>query len=122
MGAISICLSLYGFFMFNFEIYFGITMIWMGAGFQMFIAVMKMADLVYNHLSADMISPTLMMAPVGCFVSAFTLAAYHFDKDMVNRDGDMNYLFISRFWFAVAALFAITHWPSLPPPSSALLF
>lgn len=108
-SAISICLSLYGILMYDWYLNFGATLVWIAAIAQMGIAILRMSYLIYDYHSDEIISPALLMGPVGNFVSALALATYRFDENGNERglQAGVNYTYISRFWFAVAALYAI---------------
>eukprot|EP01041_Mallomonas_annulata_P011269 gene11269-23576_t len=77
---------------------------------KMIITVLRISNMLYTYQSDEHINPSIMMAPVGNYVCALAFATF-----IVNDDGNMrnyprhiNYLFMSRLWFAVASLFAIT--------------
>ena len=108
-SAITICLSLYGILMYDWYLDFGATLVWIAAISQMGIAILRMSYLIYDYHSDEIISPALLMGPVGNFVSALALATYRFDENGNERglQAGVNYTYISRFWFAVAALYAI---------------
>ena len=108
-SAITICLSLYGILMYDWYLEFGITLVWIAAVAQMGIAIVRMSYLIYDYHSDEVISPALLMGPVGNFVSALALATFRFDENGNERglQAGVNYTYISRFWFAVAALYAI---------------
>ena len=77
----------------------------------MLISVLIVSRLVFKHTSLEVINPSILMAPVGNFVCAIALASYPYSNTdgsvVISRFG-VNYIFIARFWFAVAMLFAIT--------------
>lgn len=110
-SAISISLCLYGILMYPSNRMFGITIVWIGSGFQMLMSVLIVSRLVFRHISLELINPSILMAPVGNFVCAIALASYPFsDTDgsvVISRFG-VNYIYVARLWFAVAMLFAIT--------------
>jgi tellurite resistance protein TehA-like permease/glutaredoxin len=106
-SAINICLALYGILMYDHDLNFGIALVWIASGFQMFIAVEKIAALVFNPFSDDLLNPSIMMSPVANFVCVLGLASYQTETHARKYEGDINYLNIARLWFAVAALYAI---------------
>lgn len=106
-SAINICLALYGYILYNNDLNFGITLVWIASGFQMFIAVEKVASLVFHPVSDELLNPSIMMSPVANFVCVLGLAGYGQEKFRRTYEDDMNYLHIARVWFAVAALYSI---------------
>jgi len=107
-SAISICLCLYGMLMYSSNRHFGITMVWFGAVFQMFLSVVVVSRLVFEHHSEDVINPSILMAPVGNFVGALALAAYPYDQRTgFEYSSQVKYVLIARLWFAVALLFFV---------------
>jgi tellurite resistance protein TehA-like permease/glutaredoxin len=104
---ISICLVLFGSLMFQNDINFGITLVWIGSCFQMFLTVWRVAALVYEPVSDDLINPSIMIAPVANFICAIGFAQYQLESKNNNYRGDLNYINLSRLWFAVASLFAV---------------
>lgn len=106
-SAINICLALYGYILYNNDLNFGITLVWIASAFQMFIAVEKVASLVFHPVADELLNPSIMMSPVANFVCVLGLAGYQSEKFAGTYDGDMNYLNISRIWFSVAALYGI---------------
>lgn len=106
-SAINICVTIYGYMMYNNDLNFGIALVWIASCFQMFIAVEKIASLVFDPTSDELLNPSIMMSPVSNFVCAFGFANYQSEKFVRNYDGAINYVNLGRLWFAVAALFAI---------------
>lgn len=109
-SAITICMALFGILLYDYSLDFGIIVVWIGAIGQMLISVFRMSSLVYDYRSDDVITPALLMGPVGNFVSAMALASYSVDSDGHQRGlvSGVNYANIARFWFAVASLFGVT--------------
>jgi tellurite resistance protein len=85
----------------------GITLVWIGAVIQMLITVLRLSDLIYEPTTEEHFNPSLMMAPVGNFIASVGFAQFRVAFDGYDNHGNMNYVFIARLWFAVAALFAI---------------
>jgi len=104
-SAITMCLTIFGVLLFDEALRFGIALIWIGAVGQMTITVVRVSELIYDRVSNEFITPALMMAPVGNFLSALALALYPI-QDGAKLD-DVNYVFIARLWFAVAAVFTV---------------
>ena len=74
-SAVSMCLSLYGLLLFDDYLDFGLGLTWAGAGLQMALAVHRVAALVFDYSSDESVSPALLLAPTGCFLSASALAS-----------------------------------------------
>ncbi|CAK9252507.1 unnamed protein product [Sphagnum jensenii] len=85
----------------------GVSLVWLGASGQMLITVVRLADMIYGRVAEEYLTPGLMMAPVGNFAAALGFALYADVYPGPTRDGTMNYLYIARLWFGVAALFAL---------------
>jgi tellurite resistance protein TehA-like permease/glutaredoxin len=105
----SICLVLYGLLMYDFYIEMALILTWFGAFPLMLMSVNVVASLVYDYHSEEVVTPALMMLPVGCFLSSLALSTY--GNDIATDDGSVsgiNYILVSRLWFAVGALFAFT--------------
>jgi tellurite resistance protein TehA-like permease/glutaredoxin len=103
----SITLVLFGYMMFNQDLNFGITLIWIAACFQMYLTIDRVSKLVYERVADDLLNPIMMIAPVANFICAFGFGAYHQEHAQKNYEGAINYSHLGRLWFAVAALFAI---------------
>ena len=117
-SAITISLTLFGMLLFNEALTFGITVVWIGSAGQLLITVLRVADLLYDRIGPEMVTPALMMAPVGNFISAIAFATYSRQPDAIDLRGHINYIPVARLWFAVAAifgliLFAVTFYKSL---------
>jgi len=106
-SAITICVTLYGLMMFDHDLNFGIALVWIGSAAQMAMTMLKISQLVFKKVTTDLLNAGVMMAPVSNFICALSFASYQMRPDVRNYDGAMNYQLISRFWFAVAALFAV---------------
>lgn len=106
-SAINICLALYGYILYNNDLNFGITLVWIASAFQMFIAVEKISSLVFNPMPDDLLNPSIMMSPVANYVCVLGLASYQSEKFRHTYHDNMNYVNIARIWFAVASLYAI---------------
>lgn len=106
-SAITITVTLYGMLLLARDVSGGGALIWVGAVGQMLIAVLKVSDLVFSRISDEYLNPGIMMAPVGNYITALAFATYDSIYNGPDRHSDMNYLFISRLWYAVASLFAI---------------
>ena len=85
----------------------GVTVVWVASCAHMLLTVLRMSDLVYSRCAEEYLNPALMMLPVGNFISAIGFSEYAVQYQGPTLDGQMNYLFIARLWFGVAALFAI---------------
>lgn len=85
----------------------GVTIVWIGSVVHMVLTVIRISDLVYSRLAEEYLNPALMMIPVGNFIAAIGFSQYAVQYRGPTLDGRMNYLFIARLWFGVAALFAI---------------
>jgi tellurite resistance protein TehA-like permease/hemerythrin superfamily protein len=96
----------------------GIAFVWIGSSLQMLFSVLRVADMLYGRIGQEMITPALMMSPVGNFIAAMAFAGYapkyssesaDADDDKVNDVvGDANYIRIARLWFAVGAVMGIS--------------
>jgi tellurite resistance protein TehA-like permease/glutaredoxin len=106
-SAIAMCITLYGILLFNKGPTWAISLVWIGSAAQMVMTVRRISDLIYNRIGPDMITPALMMAPVGNFISAIGFGTYEDVKGAVTLSGDINYLFVGRLWFSVAVVFGI---------------
>ncbi|RYH22982.1 DUF4395 family protein [archaeon] len=106
-SAITITITLYGLLLLPVNVSGGGALIWIGAVGQMLISVLKVSDLVFSRISDEFLNPGIMMAPVGNYITALAFATYDAKYNGPDRHSDMNYLFISRLWYAVASLFAI---------------
>lgn len=73
----------------------------------MFIAVEKIAALVFHPVSDELLNASIMMSPVANYVCVLGLAGYQTEKFARKYEGDINYLNLSLLWFAVASLYAI---------------
>lgn len=67
----SITLVLFGYMMFDQDLNFAITLIWIAACFQMYLTVDRVSKLVYERVADDLLSPIVMIAPVANFICAF---------------------------------------------------
>jgi tellurite resistance protein TehA-like permease/hemerythrin-like domain-containing protein len=105
-SAVSITIILEGIVLMPSGLNGGITLVWIGSVLQMLITVLRLADLIYEPTSEEHLNPSLMFAPVGNFIAAVAMAQIRLFGGY-NMEGNMNYLFIARLWFGVAALFAI---------------
>lgn len=106
-SAVSITLTIEGILLMPSGLNGGITLVWIGSVLQMLITVLRLSDLIYEPTSEDHFNPSLMMAPVGNFISAVAFSQIKVVYDGYDNHGNMNYVFIARLWFGVAALFAI---------------
>jgi len=105
-SAVSITLILEGILLMPSGLNGGITLVWIGSVMQMLITIIRLSDLIFEPFSEEFINPSLMFAPVGNFIGAVGMAMIKV-YDGYDIRGNMNYMFIGRLWFAVAALFAI---------------
>eukprot|EP01039_Chlorochromonas_danica_P010591 gene10589-11737_t len=105
-NAITICIVLYGILLLPRDVSGGGVVIWIGAIGQMIVAVLKISDLVYNRVPDDYLNGSILLSPIGNFITALAFARYDYVGGP-DRHGDLNYLFISRLWFASAALFGL---------------
>lgn len=106
-SAISICFTIYGILLNKANNSGAMTLIFIGSTMQMIFTVLRVSDLIYDYVGEEMLNPSLMMAPVGNLISAVGFALYENEWGGPNRNGDLNYVYISRLWFGVGALFAI---------------
>lgn len=106
-SAITICIILYGLLLFPQDSTGGITLVYIGAVTQMLISVLRVANLIYDWVSEEMVNASLMMTPVANFIGAIGYATY-LSYSPYTANNNLNYLSISRLWFGVAALFAVT--------------
>lgn len=106
-SAIAMCITLYGILLFNKGPTWGISLVWIGSAAQMAMSVLRVSDLIYGRIGPDMITPALMMAPVGNFISAIAFGTYEDVNGAITLKGNINYLFVGRLWFAVAIVFGI---------------
>jgi tellurite resistance protein TehA-like permease/glutaredoxin len=106
-SAITITLTLLGTLLYADALTFGITVVWIGSVGQLLITVLRVSDLIFDRIGNDMISPALMMAPVGNFISAIAFCMYANDPAAIDLRGNLNYIPVARLWFAVAAVFGI---------------
>ena len=106
-SAITICITLYGLLLLPKSVNGGGALIWIGSVGQMFIAVIKLSDLIYKPFSDEFLNPSIMMAPVGNYICAIGFATFGLEYDGPDLRGNVNYLYLARMWFAIATLFAI---------------
>jgi tellurite resistance protein len=106
-SAIAMCITLYGILLFNKGPTWAISLVWIGSAAQMAMSVLRISDLIYGRIGPDMITPALMMAPVGNFISAIAFGTYEDVQGAITLKGNINYLFVGRLWFSVAIVFGI---------------
>lgn len=104
-ATVTITVSLFAILVFGRAKQFGIGLLWVSSVLQMTMTVFKISDLIYKPFGEENLNASLMMLPVGNFVSALGFAIYQLIYDGTER---VDYLNISCIWFGVAALFAIT--------------
>jgi len=106
-STITICITLYGILLFDTSTSAGIVLVWIAAVVQMTWTVLRVADVMFRRIGTDMITPAVMFTPLGCLISAFAFASYPTYKEALN--GDVNYLFIARLWFAVGVVLGFVY-------------
>lgn len=106
-SAITICITLYGLLLLPKSVNGGGALIWIGSIGQMLITVFRVSDLVYSPVSDEWLNPSVMMAPVGNYICTIGFTTFGLLYNGPNLRGDVNYLYLSRLWFAIATLFAI---------------
>lgn len=85
----------------------GQILIWIGSIMQMMITVIRVSELVYDRVPEDLFNPSMMIVPVGNFVSAIAFPYIKIGGYNINR-GEMNFVQLGRLWFGIAVLYAIT--------------
>jgi tellurite resistance protein TehA-like permease len=73
---ITICITLYGILLFDTSTGAGITLVWLASVVQMTWTVLRVADVLYRRIGADMITPAIMFTPLGIQCIAFFLSVH----------------------------------------------
>jgi tellurite resistance protein TehA-like permease/glutaredoxin len=106
-SAITICITLYGLLLLPKSTNGGGALIWIGSIGQMFIAVTKLSHLIYHPFSDEFLNASVMMAPVGNYLSTLGFVIFGQVYNGPDLRGEVNYVYLARLWFAIATLFAI---------------
>lgn len=104
-SVISISITLFGLLLLPHSDNGGGTFIWIGGVMQMLMVVLRVTDLIQDYQTKELVNPSLMMVPVGAFISAIGFSQFEIAADGPNMHGKMNYIYIGRLWYGVAALF-----------------
>lgn len=75
---VSTCLLIYGIMLLDFYMDFSFGLIWLAAMGQMVMSVLRMSNLVYDFHSEEMISPALLLGPIGNFFAAIAFGTCKF--------------------------------------------
>lgn len=73
---ITICVTSYGILLYDSSSTAGVVLVWVAAVVQMVWTVLRLADLLYGRIGADMITPAVVFTPLGnsCAVALFDLS------------------------------------------------
>lgn len=95
-SAFSICITLFGILFLPYEETGGIALIWIGSVLQLTIALFRVSKLVYERVADEMLNPSLMFAPVGCFLSALGFVQYALPYGALSNVLGINYVELAR--------------------------
>lgn len=64
-SAVTICVTMFGVLLYDNALTAGVTLVWLASVVQMSWTVLRVADVMYGRIGAEMITPAIMFTPLG---------------------------------------------------------